>query len=674
MAHHRLQLSCSWRTPLMGVFFVTMLLLLQAGCHYLRTPGGGSAQEIPAPRTDNFIHQSDLVKNNPPGNSRRLSQQFVRPHTQTTTSQQSGVTDWKSPESQVYSLPGSVDVQRLTDHHGGVQLTLQPSYTLVPIDQTGTANHGSKAYGINDFAEVVGEARVGPFTHAFLYSRGDFDILRQVKQISDSSVAIDINNQGHILGWYSSQNCLRSFLFRGHQLTPLPLLKGANFGKVTSINEAGLVVGYAGQLDPEGGEKQTYGFLCGYSRTLPLWLPKPPLRMGRNRIVGGVKLIDVNNTGVVCGEVLLLDITKYGELETTSRKARAYICDPNGWKVMLPCLPGGSYSQANAINTHGTSVGEADNSEAKRRAVIFLNEKTHELGVLPGDWESSALDINDDRIAVGWSRGPSGKRAVLFTSDGPRDLNQLVSNLGQWRIIEGRAINSHGDIAANGVRVTGGSPQALLLKATRSKQIHYSIPAGSTSAPIRAVDLNDGQLMETATGSISNFVEIPPHQGRFDYRAGSNMQLPAYETVDYPQSHPMIPRRQRRQHHLPYSGHSPEHPQETSPQVPQMLLNRNRTLLPITELERNPDRFRGAPNQERNTKRIGQESVTHPNCTGTDPSFHSTNSFPSGPPSPHSVEWELPPLDSFEVPSLPQWLRSACPGALSISNPVVRSE
>ena len=65
-----------------------------------------------------------------------------------------------------------------------------------------------------------------------------------------------------------------------------------------------------------------------------------------------------------------------------------------------------------------------------------------DLGTLPGDQESEALNINDAGEAVGWSSAPNRIRAVLWSVAGIQDLGALGA--GQYN--KARAINAHGEV------------------------------------------------------------------------------------------------------------------------------------------------------------------------------------------------------------------------------------
>jgi probable HAF family extracellular repeat protein len=70
-----------------------------------------------------------------------------------------------------------------------------------------------------------------------------------------------------------------------------------------------------------------------------------------------------------------------------------------------------------AINNLNQVVGSASN-----QAFLYSNGSMKMLGILPGDTNSSALDINDSGTIVGDSASSAGEHAVVFAPGGLREL------------------------------------------------------------------------------------------------------------------------------------------------------------------------------------------------------------------------------------------------------------
>lgn len=108
----------------------------------------------------------------------------------------------------------------------------------------------SRAYGINNTGEVVGDSRVGPDTfpefqnHAFLYSGGSMADLGTFG--SSYSQGTGINDGGQVVGWSGyapSRN--HAFLYSGSGMQDLGTFSGQGSSEAYGINNAGQVVGYS---------------------------------------------------------------------------------------------------------------------------------------------------------------------------------------------------------------------------------------------------------------------------------------------------------------------------------------------------------------------------------------------------------------------------------------------
>ena len=140
------------------------------------------------------------------------------------------------------------------------------------------------AMGINDLGDIVGQALVGADYHAFLWHGGN------VTDLGLGS-ALDINNNGLIVGWTSGQVPV---IWREGVMENLPALSGDPIGYghiVTDLNINGDVVGYA--PSPVG---------TGFHYTAVLWRGGQAINLGF--FPGGTSSIayGINDSGEVVGE------------------------------------------------------------------------------------------------------------------------------------------------------------------------------------------------------------------------------------------------------------------------------------------------------------------------------------------------------------------------------------
>jgi probable HAF family extracellular repeat protein len=102
------------------------------------------------------------------------------------------------------------------------------------------------------------------------------------------------------------------------------------------------------------------------------------------------------------------------------------------------------------------------------RAATAPTYTVQDLGTLPGDYSSTAMGINAFGDVVGWSAGPNGTRAFLYTN--ATGMTALAGPPGR-PVTTARAVNGNGTVVGNAstgggdighaVRWQGGVPQDL---------------------------------------------------------------------------------------------------------------------------------------------------------------------------------------------------------------------
>jgi probable HAF family extracellular repeat protein len=89
---------------------------------------------------------------------------------------------------------------------------------------------------------------------------------------------------------------------------------------------------------------------------------------------------------------------------------------------------------------------------APARAATTPRYTVQDLGTLPGDYSSTAMGINANGDVVGWSAGPTGTRAFLYTN--AAGMTALAGPAGR-PVTTARAVNGIGTVVGNAS--TGGS-------------------------------------------------------------------------------------------------------------------------------------------------------------------------------------------------------------------------
>jgi probable HAF family extracellular repeat protein len=114
-------------------------------------------------------------------------------------------------------------------------------------------------------------------------------------------------------------------------------------------------------------------------------------------------------------------------------------------------LPGDTSSEAFAVNNRGMVVGYSRGPAGTRAFVWTAQSGIQVLSTLPGGSFARAAGINERGEIVGASGSSQGTRAVLWnTNHQPQDLNALVSAPSGVILSLATGINAIGQIVALG--------------------------------------------------------------------------------------------------------------------------------------------------------------------------------------------------------------------------------
>lgn len=245
----------------------------------------------------------------------------------------------------------------------------------------------SEAWGINASDEVVGETQTGK-GYAMLYSAGTLVNLSPPGQ--ELSYAVGINKSGQVVGYYANpSNQYSAFLWT-------PKKPNGTTGTLTTL---------ANNL---GG---TYSVGAG-----------------------------INDSGQIVGSATVKNGNVHAFLYSAGKMAD------------LGTL-GGIDSTANAINNAGQVVGWSDLSSNAGHGFLYSGGKMTDLGTLPSATGSTATGINSSGVVVGYAtygRHVGQRRAVIYTSSGPADLNTVIPAGTGWILLQANGINDAGQIVGTG--------------------------------------------------------------------------------------------------------------------------------------------------------------------------------------------------------------------------------
>lgn len=304
----------------------------------------------------------------------------------------------------------------------------------------------SRAYGINDSGQVVGESKYSDdwYTHAFLYENG---VMTDIgKDVGHMSTAHAINNNGQIVGLssfgFTPNSPQRAFLYDYDDTNnvwvtrDLGTIDGGYRSAAYAINNNGQVVGTS--LLPDA--RTWHAFIC--AGTAPL------TDLG---IVGGAS--SINDNGLIVG---------------TSANG-PYLHDVTTNTITMLGNLGGGYCWANAINNSGLIVGMSYTDIVYvHHAYLYdstLPDPLTSLGTLRNDdsGRSAAYAINNSGQIVGKSQDAAFiYHAFLYDDRGMVDLNDLIAPDSGWVLTDARDINSSGQIVGYGYNGAGEKHAYLL--------------------------------------------------------------------------------------------------------------------------------------------------------------------------------------------------------------------
>jgi probable HAF family extracellular repeat protein len=321
----------------------------------------------------------------------------------------------------------------------------------------------SGASGINDFGSVTGSTTLAGDTieRAFVWRHGRMTDLGTLGGPDSSTLTggtPQINGSGMVVGFSDTSTpdplgeqffcgfgngliCL-PFVWQHGVMTALPTL-GGNNAFADSVNRNGLVTGLAENSvhDPTCIPPQVLQFKPVYwwKGAIHELSPLPGDTSGEAEAS--------NDHGQIVGG-------SFPDCAATS--VRAVLWD-NGTATDLGTL-GGSVGSGIAINNRGLVVGASNlaGDETSHAFVWTKKSGMNDIGVLPGDFTSTAIGVNDQGQAVGLSCDDSDNcSAFLWQRGHMADLNRLVAGRSSLHLLLAYDINSNGQIVGSAVTRNG---------------------------------------------------------------------------------------------------------------------------------------------------------------------------------------------------------------------------
>jgi len=360
----------------------------------------------------------------------------------------------------------------------------QPDNTAYLITDLGTLGGPLFHFSldVNNAGQVVGASNVRdePFSsHAFLYE-GNGPIKGLGTLGGNGSQANSINEAGVIVGWAETTQGGQIMRLRPGQ--PMETLGPAGFGDgATGINEAGMIVG---TLETAAGDIR--GFVIstnGQTHDLGTF-------GGAHTFAKGI-----NNSGVIVGWSR--------NAEDRSRAFRHAGLGPLNPATDDIGTLGGRTAQATAINDRGRIVGRSTTANGSFRAFLWEQGKgMTDLGTIGGGniW---AFGINNHDTVVGWGTLDPEDTFANYTQgwvwtpeSGMNNLNSLVPRGAQHEVNAAYGVNDQGWIVGGSYLIGTSTERPVLLKpATRLSRGHTDLGAlledGKLELEVHSEELNE---------------------------------------------------------------------------------------------------------------------------------------------------------------------------------------
>ncbi|MDX2222417.1 MAG: hypothetical protein SFV21_06700 [Rhodospirillaceae bacterium] len=322
-----------------------------------------------------------------------------------------------------------------------------------------------------------------------------------------TSVALSVNNQGRVVGFGSTANGLRGFLWSAAS-DPVKLEDLAGGGEhsiARAINDQGVVVGESIGIDADSATiwfgsssyqparlQSVAGQAAGTSsratsinlqnhvvgrtgnfmnRRAAVWTAGPPnlLQMVGEQ-TSSMELTAVSNLGAVVGRI-----------GTASGTTGAMFASPSGQGRVLSTFGQPGYAIAMDVNTSSTVVGGIRRPNRipamvnQLRPVLpihnvkpmlwiaaqFIGDLTRISGS-PVAGEANSVNEGGDIVGIGYVE--SGARAYMWSARyGAVDLNDVVGNIAPYTLVSANSISERGVIVGSAVNTETRTTHAFIL-------------------------------------------------------------------------------------------------------------------------------------------------------------------------------------------------------------------
>ena len=326
----------------------------------------------------------------------------------------------------------------------------QCDYEAVTVEPISCGGFEQSPIGraINDLGHVCGSYGCVFGDRAFIWTRGSEITTLPLPQGYSGAEALDINNNGQVVGWMQvdSTNRQTAALWHDGGVLDLGTLPGGNWSVAAAINNRGIIVGTWGNSttgDP--------------ARSVFVWDQGKMADLGPLISEDSSTAHDVNDAGDIVGSM------------GPSAVQRMAFLFRDGQVLDLGPVPGGSTSEAQAINNRGEIIGYGFVENFMRRAFVWSDGEMIDIGTLPTYTTFFGLDINEAGQIVGVARGDGVPDAAFLWQQGVMyELDDLVIPDGSVLATSAWGINDSGQVTGAAIQLGSDVPVGHLMPGSSS--------------------------------------------------------------------------------------------------------------------------------------------------------------------------------------------------------------
>ncbi|CAI7973511.1 Extracellular HAF [Frankia sp. Hr75.2] len=274
-------------------------------------------------------------------------------------------------------LGGPQPLQAFVWSHGKITLLPAPG-----------ADPGLSSFGLalNNRGQVAGYTTIGGVKHSIIWDGGSF---KDISAPGGDSYPIAVNDNGQAL--LVEQG--KSYIWSAGSRVPV---EPFNVTATVGLNNSGQIFGSGSD---DGGPEKAF-----------IWSQGEETQASSFGLT--TTTTDINNRGQVIG---------YGAVARPPYHTHGYLWSPavNGRRATQTDIGSisGRDTEALAVNDRGQVVGRSATSSGWH-AFRWEGGRMTDLGVLPGGTSSNAVAINEDGQAAGWSYAADGKRHAVMWNGG----------------------------------------------------------------------------------------------------------------------------------------------------------------------------------------------------------------------------------------------------------------